>query len=112
MPRRKKSDIAGSHQEFHHKDTPAARADEELRISIDDSARTPTMFYFVSAVAWLLIGSLFGVMTSLKFNLPDWLGGSALWTFGRIRPAHLNTIMYGWASLAGGGMIVWATARG
>jgi len=111
MPRRKKSDIAVSHQEFHHKDTPAARADEELRISIDDSARTPTMFYFVSAVAWLLIGSLFGVMTSLKFNLPDWLGGSALWTFGRIRPAHLNTIMYGWASLAGAGMIVWLTAR-
>ena len=24
---------------------------------------------------------------------------------------HLNTVMYGWASLAGAGMIVWLTGR-
>ena len=63
MSPRKKSAIAIAHQEFQHKENAAARADEQLRISIDDSARTPTMFYFVSAVFWLLIGSLLGLMT-------------------------------------------------
>lgn len=111
MPPRKKGQIAVVHEEFRRKEVSAAQADEQLRISIDDSARTPTMFYFISAVLWLIIGSLFGILTSLKFNLPDWLGENAVLTFGRIRPAHLNTIMYGWASLAGAGMIVWLTAR-
>ncbi|MBI2619594.1 MAG: cbb3-type cytochrome c oxidase subunit I [Ignavibacteriales bacterium] len=107
MPRRK-SDVAGSHAEFKSRD---AHADEHLRISIDDSARTPTVFYFATAVGWLVVGTIAGVITSLKFNLPDFLGDIPALTFGRIRPVHLNTVMYGWASLAGAGMIVWLTAR-
>lgn len=86
-------------------------ADQEQRIVIDDSARTPAVLYFISAIFWLLVGSVFGLVASLKFNLPDWLGGTAALTFGRVRPVHLNTVMYGWASLAGSGMIVWLTAR-
>lgn len=96
------------HSEFR---TQRAAGEQEQRITIDDSARTPTVIYFITAVAWLVIGSLFGIIAALKFNLPDWLGNTAILTFGRVRPAHLNTIMYGWASLAGAGMIVWLTAR-
>ena len=88
-----------------------SKSDEQLRISFDDSVRTPTVFYFATAVFWLLVGTAFGLITSLKFSFPDWLGDTAALTFGRVRPAHLNTIMYGWASLAGCGMIVWMTAR-
>jgi len=91
--------------------TQRADSEQEQRILIDDSARTPTVLYLLSAVAWLLIGSVFGLLASLKFNLPDWLGTWAPLTFGRLRPAHLNAVMYGWASLAGAGMIVWLTAR-
>jgi cytochrome c oxidase cbb3-type subunit 1 len=96
---------------IHREVQAASSSDEQLRIAIDDSARTPTILYFVTAVGWLLVGSAFGVMTSLKFSLPDWLGATPALTFGRIRPVHLNTVMYGWASLAGAGMIVWLTAR-
>jgi cytochrome c oxidase cbb3-type subunit 1 len=94
--------------EFHPTQT---LSDEELRIQIDTSATSPTVVYFVTAVGWLIIGSIFGLVTSLKFNLPEWLGNISMLTFGRVRPAHLNTIMYGWASLAGAGAIVWLTGR-
>ncbi|HAV23098.1 MAG TPA: hypothetical protein DCX46_06330 [Bacteroidetes bacterium] len=89
----------------------AAPADEQSRIALDESARTPTVVYFATAVVWLVVGSVFGLLTGLKFSLPDLLGTIPALTFGRIRPAHLNTIMYGWASLAGCGMIVWLTTR-
>ena len=112
MPRRKSSTLEVTHAEFKQSHAePSAQADERLRISIDDSARTPTVLYFATAVGWLLIGTLLGLATSLKFTLPDWLGTSPILTFGRILPAHLNTVMYGWASLAGAGMLVWLTAR-
>lgn len=115
MARAKTKIIATSHPEFQQQPVAssqeAVHQDEQLRIAIDDSARTPTVVYFAGAVLWLIVGTLFGVMTSLKFTYPDWLGDVPALTFGRIRPAHLNTIMYGWASLAGAGMIVWLTAR-
>ncbi len=91
--------------------TDRSQSEEQLRIRIDESTRTPTVLYFVTALGWLLVGTVFGLLASLKFNLPDWLGDISVLTFGRIRPAHLNTVIYGWASLAGAGMNVWLTTR-
>ncbi|MEW6512046.1 MAG: cbb3-type cytochrome c oxidase subunit I [Bacteroidota bacterium] len=86
-------------------------ADELLRIAIDASSASPTVLFLASGIFWLLVGSLMGAAASLKFNLPDWLGGYGPLTFGRLRPIHLNTVTYGWISLAGSGMIVWLTGR-
>ena len=49
-------------------------------------------------------GSLAGLISSLKMHMPDWLVTEAWLTFGRIRPAHLNMVIYGWSSLAGVGI--------
>ncbi|RPH31214.1 hypothetical protein EHM92_09175, partial [bacterium] len=87
------------------------QSDEAFRISIDDSAASPTLLFLVSSVAWLAIGSLVGLLVSLKFSLPDWLGSIPFLTFGRLRPVHLNTVVFGWVSLAGAGAIVWLTGR-
>ncbi len=72
-----------------------------LRRVMDETAAVPVKLYFATAVFWLLAGTFFGLATSLKFDLPDWLGSTAALTFGRLRPAHLNAVTYGWASLAG-----------
>lgn len=81
------------------------------RIDIDASTRGPVMIFFMTAVFWLFVGTVFALITSLKFNLPDWLGSSPLLTFGRTRPLHLNTLVYGWASLGGAGVAVWLFPR-
>ncbi len=82
-----------------------------LRRVLDETARGPVLVYFTTAVFWLLAGTLFGLLTSVKFDLPDWLGAVPALTFGRLRPAHLNAVTYGWASLAGAGCLVWLTSR-
>jgi len=86
-------------------------ADEVLRINIDASATSPTVLFLTSGIFWLLVGSALGVIVSLKFNLPEWLGSTPALTFGRLRPVHLNTVTYGWISLAGCGVIVWLVGR-
>jgi cytochrome c oxidase cbb3-type subunit I len=85
--------------------------DRELRIRIDSSVTSQTVIFITTSLFWLLIGSVFGLIASIKMHLPDWLGEWAILTFGRIRPAHLNTVAYGWVSLAGAGILIWMTAR-
>ncbi len=88
-----------------------ARDDRELRMAIDGSVTSQTAIFFASSLFWLLIGSIFGLLASIKMHLPDWTGEWAILTFGRIRPVHLNTVAYGWLSLAGAGVLAWMTAR-
>ncbi len=78
---------------------------------MDEAAALPVLLYFGTAIVWLLAGSLFGLLAAVKFDLPDVLGGIPAIAFGRVRPAHLNAVTYGWASLAGAGCLVWLTSR-
>ena len=86
-------------------------SDEALRISIDESATSPTLLFLATSMIWLALGSLVGVVVAVKFSLPDWLGSFPWLTFGRLRPVHLNTVVFGWVSLAGAGVITWLTGR-
>ncbi|MCK6529922.1 cbb3-type cytochrome c oxidase subunit I [Myxococcota bacterium] len=90
---------------------PAASTDVVTLRDLDEPGRVPALVAFVSAVAWLLVGSLLGLVASLKFNFPDWWTGWAPATFGRVRAAHLNAMIYGWASLAMLGISVWLVPR-
>lgn len=75
---------------------------------IDTStARRLLVVMFSTAVIWLLIGSVFGLMASLKMHMPDWLTGSAPLTFGRMRAMHLNSVIYGFLSVGGIGTAMW-----
>lgn len=90
-----------------------SRASPELsfRARSDSSVSRPVILFFISGVVWLLIGTIFGVITSIKFHYPQFLDSIPELTFGRVRPVHLNTVIYGWSSLALAGCYVWLTAR-
>lgn len=81
------------------------------RVAADESTRRPVLLFFHSAVVWLVIGSLFGLAASLKFQFPDWLTGQAALTFGRVRTVHLNAVAYGWAGMSLIGLAVWMIPR-
>ena len=81
------------------------------RKEIDRSCRDVVLFYFASAVFWLLAGSVLAFIASIKMHTPGFLDGSAWLTFGRVRPAHLTTMIYGWGSMAGVGVALWLQAR-
>jgi cytochrome c oxidase cbb3-type subunit I len=81
------------------------------RALIDVSTRLPVLFFYASAIVWLLLGTLLAGLTSFKLHAPDLLANISFLTWGRVRPAHLNVMVYGWASMAGIGTAIWLMAR-
>src|SRR5207253_5486140 len=65
------------------------------RALIDASTRVPVLMFYASAVVWLLLGTLLAAFTSFKLHSPDLLSNVSFLTWGRIRPAHLNVMLYG-----------------
>ena len=77
----------------------------------DHSSKTAVLAWLTSAVIWLLIGSVYGLFSAIKMHYPEFLADSQWWTFGRIRPMHLNAVTYGWASMAGIGVVLFLIPR-
>lgn len=79
--------------------------------AIDASTKAPALFFLISAVAWLLIGTVFALISSFKMHTPGFLGDYEWLTFGRARTAHLTTVIYGWAINASFAVAFWLMAR-
>jgi cytochrome c oxidase cbb3-type subunit 1 len=71
------------------------------------SCRVPLMLLFVSGAVWLVIGSAFALVASLKFHSPNFLADEAWLTYGRVRPAFTNSMLYGFCIQAGLGVALW-----
>lgn len=82
-----------------------------LLAEVDASCRVPVLFFFSSALVWLIIGTLFALLTSYKLNAPGLLNQAAWLTFGRIRPAHMNAVVYGFGSQMAIGVTLWLMCR-
>jgi len=74
---------------------------------IDASCRAPLLLLFVCAALWLLTASGFGLVATLKFHSPDFLANCAWFTYGRVHPASLDALVYGFAAQAGLGVLLW-----
>src|SRR5699024_788588 len=85
------------------------RARDQLltRVQIDRSCRRTVVMYYGSAVFWLVLGSIFAMITSIKMHNPGFFASWPWLTFGRVRPVHLNLVAYGWASMAAVGTLLW-----
>ena len=88
------------------------QSDTRVKLSeIDRSMKWPGLFFIVSAILWLLAATLFGLITSIKFHHPEFLGSWEWFTFGRVRSAHLNAVVYGWSNNAIFAVGLWIMAR-
>ena len=79
--------------------------------ALDQSAKNPILFFIVTATLWLVLGSILGLLVSIKLHAPEFLGAEALLTFGKLRPLHLNIITYGWLSPAALAVSMWLVPR-
>jgi cytochrome c oxidase cbb3-type subunit 1 len=71
----------------------------------------PLFVMFVSAAIWLIIASVFGLISSIKFHSPGFLADIAQLTYGRVRPVFVNALIYGFGLQAGLGVSLWLVAR-
>lgn len=82
-----------------------------LREAVDASCRVPLFALFAGAAVWLVIGSLLGLIASIKFHAPGFLAQEAWLTYGRVQAAASNARLYGFALPAGLGVALWILAR-
>ena len=78
---------------------------------IDASLRWPVLALFAGATAWLLAGALLWLLSFIKFAKPGFLGDISWLTLGRVRPAAINAYLYGCASQAALGVMLWMLCR-
>jgi cytochrome c oxidase cbb3-type subunit I len=78
---------------------------------IDASCRFPLLLMFFCAACWLVLASGFALIASIKFHSPNFLADSSWLTYGRVHPAALNCLLYGFCLQAGLGVALWLLAR-
>jgi cytochrome c oxidase cbb3-type subunit I len=94
--------------------TPAvgAATDRDLPVAaLDHSCRWPVVVLSVAALAWLVFGLALLLVTSIKLHGPGFLSGAAWLTLGRVRPAAMNAILYGFACQAAFAIVPWLIVR-
>ena len=85
--------------------------DTVLRAGIDRSLRHPVMFFMTSGAAWLAVSIVLGIISSAKVHSPGFLSSYGWLTYGRVFPAHINALIYGWGFQAAFAVIIWLMAR-
>ena len=81
--------------------SPYSTSDDVARAElseIDNSIRPAALFFVISAIGWLMAGTVLALMAAYKAHEPGFLGGIESLTFGRVRSAHLNSMIYGWGN--------------
>ncbi|MEN6442117.1 MAG: cbb3-type cytochrome c oxidase subunit I [Syntrophobacter sp.] len=56
--------------------------------------------FFLSSAVWFAIGTLEGLTCATDMVAPDLLGGISWLVFGRVRPMHTTTMIFGFAGAA------------
>lgn len=85
--------------------------DALLRVGIDRSLRHPVMFFLTSGAAWLAVSMVLAIIGSTKVHWPSFLNDYGWLTYGRVAPAHINALIYGWGFQAAFAVIIWLMAR-
>jgi cytochrome c oxidase cbb3-type subunit 1 len=78
---------------------------------IDASLRTPLVVLIGSALVWLLIASVLGIIAAWKLHTPAFLEACEYVTYGRIQPAQTSAFIYGWGFNAAFAVSLWIMAR-
>ena len=78
---------------------------------LDESGRFPLLFLLVGAFSWLVLGSFALLISLVKLHVPVMMASIPWLTYGRIYPASLNAVLFGFASQAGLAVALWLLSR-
>ncbi len=78
---------------------------------IDGSIRFPALFFVVSAILWLVVGTALTLITALQSYQPGFMSGCEFVTYGRLYPAAVNAMLFGWGCNVIFAVALWIMAR-
>ena len=54
--------------------------------------------FLVAGGAWFVVGTSYGLLTSIQFISPEFFNNIPWLVFSRVRPVHVNTVIYGFVA--------------
>jgi cytochrome c oxidase cbb3-type subunit 1 len=72
---------------------------------------TTAKWFLLSAVAYFFIVGIVAVTIAAKFVWPELLGTVSVLTYGRLRPLHVNGMLFGWLLAADMGLTYYIVPR-
>jgi cytochrome c oxidase cbb3-type subunit 1 len=54
--------------------------------------------FCITSGFWMMFATLMGLLSATKLIAPDWLGSFGWLVFGRIRPIHVNLVLFGFVT--------------
>lgn len=78
---------------------------------VEASCRLPVLFLAFSGAAWLCAGAVLALLASVQLYQPTFMEGCPWVTYGRLRPAAVNALTYGFALQTAFALALWLIAR-
>ncbi|MBL8214126.1 MAG: cbb3-type cytochrome c oxidase subunit I [Bryobacterales bacterium] len=72
---------------------------------------TTAKWFLLSAVGYFFIVGIVAIMIAAKFVWPEMLGNIAALSYGRLRPLHVNGMLFGWLLAADMGLVYYLVPR-
>jgi cytochrome c oxidase cbb3-type subunit I len=60
--------------------------------------RSASLAFLAAGAAWFVVGTIYGLFSAIHLMAPDALGGIGMLVFGRTRPSHVNTMIFGFVA--------------
>ena len=86
-------------------------AKKDPREAVNLSCRGPVLFLAFSAIAWLLVYSLFAMLSGAKVHASGMMADSAWLSYGRILPAADLALQFGFLVQLGLGISAWVLSH-
>lgn len=79
--------------------------------AVDTQSRWPLQILIGSALKWLILASVLGLIATIQLRSPSFLQSCSILTHGRVTALAETAFIYGWAGNAGLAIALWILAR-
>ncbi len=73
---------------------------------IFDRPNSTALAYIVAGAFWFMVGTVYGLFSAIHMVAPEFFNNIPWLVFGRVRPSHVNTVLFGFVTttLLGAGL--------
>ncbi len=79
--------------------------------AVQEHSDRAALLWLYSSIVWLTIVDLFGLILALELISPNLFGGIPWLVFSRVRPLHVNGVIFAWLSMMYWGAIFYMVPR-
>ncbi len=87
--------------------SPAVAGGATMAVHQDLTAK----WFLISSISYFFIVGIIAILIAAKFVWPELLGTVPMLTYGRLRPLHVNGMLFGWLLAADMGLIYYLVPR-